>query len=284
MSILWEKDIDPTSVQIGQRVYSALYGGRAGVVFNIRGEQSPGSVKSLGGGAVVMGGRASFDVVFDDGTESLGIPESIVRGVQWRILPEVAGEPEITAMRGAAILKKNQDEDERREKAAAFRVAVDALRANPDYAHLKQTGKDQKLYGSTLAAANIRAELKRAFPGVKFSVRSDRFSGGDSVQVTWTDGPTSEAVKRIIGNYKAGSFDGMTDCYNYAEIPWTSVFGDAKYIQSQRKHSAEALAAAVARVKERLEEPDRLSILHGWVQTPNNHDQRLVGRALEGEE
>ena len=36
----------------------------------------------------------------------------------------------------------------------------------------------------------IKRTLKAAFPGVKFSVRLDKYSGGHSIDASWTDGPT----------------------------------------------------------------------------------------------
>lgn len=64
-----------------------------------------------------------------------------------------------------------------------------------------------------LAAKCIRQELKQSYPGVKFSVRSESYSGGDSVDIKWFDGPTYESVNRIVGKYKYGQFDGMRDLY-----------------------------------------------------------------------
>jgi len=87
------------------------------------------------------------------------------------------------------------------------------------------------------AAKNMRLELRRAFPGVKFEVRSDRFSGGDSIDVRWRDGPTTEAVDKIAKKYKSGTFDGMQDLYEDSDSPWLDVFGDAKYVQSYREYS-----------------------------------------------
>lgn len=57
----------------------------------------------------------------------------------------------------------------------------------------------------------IRKDLKRNFPGVKFSVRTDKYSGGASIHVGWTDGPTSKAVDAVTSGYAGGRFDGMTD-------------------------------------------------------------------------
>lgn len=56
-------------------------------------------------------------------------------------------------------------------------------------------------------AGMIRKDLHRAFPGVKFSVRSRTYS----IDVNWTDGPQESAVKGIIGAYEDRHFDGMID-------------------------------------------------------------------------
>ena len=63
----------------------------------------------------------------------------------------------------------------------------------------------------TDTAKLVRAALKAAFPGVKFSVRSDSYSGGASIRVGWTDGPTEDAVEGTTGGYRGASFDGMQD-------------------------------------------------------------------------
>ena len=100
----------------------------------------------------------------------------------------------------------------------------------------------------TTAAKNIRVELKRAFPSVKFSVKSRRFSMGDAIDVRWTDGPNSDQVDAIIDRYSAGSFDGMTDCYEYADGSWTRAFGDARFVHSHRDYSDKAIASAIRTV------------------------------------
>lgn len=52
------------------------------------------------------------------------------------------------------------------------------------------------------AASAIRAELKSAFPTVKFSVKSESFSGGNSVSIHWYDGPLTKEVNAIVGKYQ----------------------------------------------------------------------------------
>lgn len=65
------------------------------------------------------------------------------------------------------------------------------------------------------AAQLIRGELKAAFPGVKFSVTSQSFSGGNSIGVSWEGNPEIANVNKIIKKYQYGSFNGMTDSYDY---------------------------------------------------------------------
>jgi hypothetical protein len=65
--------------------------------------------------------------------------------------------------------------------------------------------------GAADVAKLIRADLKRAFPGVPFRVLSSNYSMGSSVNVSWTDGPIAADVDAIVEPYKAEGFDGSTD-------------------------------------------------------------------------
>jgi hypothetical protein len=89
-------------------------------------------------------------------------------------------------------------------------------------------------------SAAIKEELKKVFPGVKFNVTSSNFSGGNSVDVRWNDGPTEDQVNSIIKKYQYGSFNGMEDIYEYSntreDIP------QAKYVHGQRSMSEETRA------------------------------------------
>lgn len=84
------------------------------------------------------------------------------------------------------------------------------------------------------AAKMIRRELKEAFPGIKFTVRSKTYSGGDSVNVSWFNGPTQTDVEDVIKKYQQGHFDGMYDMYEMSnsrkDIPQVKfVFADRNY-------------------------------------------------------
>lgn len=93
----------------------------------------------------------------------------------------------------------------------------------------------------TTAAANIRTELRATLPGVKFSVRSSRFSMGDSVDIEWTDGPSVSEVRAIVGKYQAGSFDGSTDSYDYSLNDFHKAHGSTKFVTLQRDNSSTVL-------------------------------------------
>ena len=60
-------------------------------------------------------------------------------------------------------------------------------------------------------AKHIRAALKASFPGVKFSVKSRKYSGGASIDVAWTDGPAGALVDAVTGQFQGGRFDASID-------------------------------------------------------------------------
>ena len=69
----------------------------------------------------------------------------------------------------------------------------------------------------TDTAKLVRKALKGAFPGTKFSVRSEKYAGGASIHVGWTDGPTTREVDKVVGVFAGADFDGMVDLKVYAE-------------------------------------------------------------------
>ncbi len=72
----------------------------------------------------------------------------------------------------------------------------------------------------------IRAALKRQFPTIKFSVRSDTYSMGASIRVAWTDGPSEKRVEAIAGQYDGEGFDGSIDL-SYSILHWLHIDGSA---------------------------------------------------------
>lgn len=229
------------TLETGMRVRS---GHRAGIIVKIHGDQMPANIRPLLGLAIMTGGRASVDVIWEDGAISYQIPEAIAR--TWEALDGMADEDEINAAFAAAVDRKAADD----AKAQRLQEACDTERARilAAYAWLEPATKGGKRWGATLAAENIRRELKRAFPGIKFSVRSSVYSGGDSIRIGWTDGPTQAAVETIADKYEAGRFDGMDDSYTYRrglDAIWGEIFGDAQYVFADRSFSDKAIAWAL---------------------------------------
>ncbi|DBA34824.1 MAG: hypothetical protein HXS54_06060 [Theionarchaea archaeon] len=60
-------------------------------------------------------------------------------------------------------------------------------------------------------AALIKKALQREFPSTKFSVCSSTYSGGASVNITWTDGPCSSEVSKIANQFEGLSSDEIFD-------------------------------------------------------------------------
>lgn len=86
-------------------------------------------------------------------------------------------------------------------------------------------------------AAAIRKDLKELFPGVKFSVRSQNYAGGNSIDVDWCDGPTVQEVESHLAKYEKGHFNGMEDIYEYSNL--NSDIPQTKYLFCNREMSSE---------------------------------------------
>ena len=79
-----------------------------------------------------------------------------------------------------------------------------------------QTTQEQTTYLSCAETAKlVRKELKKNFPSQKFSVRSSVYSGGASIDVSWTDGVQSDEVNKVIKQFEGAGFDGMIDLKYY---------------------------------------------------------------------
>ena len=107
------------------------------------------------------------------------------------------------------------------------------------------------------AAKAIRTKIRATWPGTTFRVTSDSFAGGNAVDVTWTDGPTISQVERLIHWHEAGTFDGMTDSYDYDRIHPN--IPQAKYVQTHRAISDRARSEAEAYIAATYEPMDPIT-------------------------
>ena len=100
------------------------------------------------------------------------------------------------------------------------------------------------------AAKQIRAALKAAYPKIAFRVTSKSYSGGSSVTVHWTDGPTSHAVDAVLQPFEYGSFDGSQDLYEYTNV--RDDLPQVRYAHASRSQSPEARQAIIDAINARF--------------------------------
>ena len=96
------------------------------------------------------------------------------------------------------------------EESAAYHAkraeATRAARTN-DIGEIDNRARSRVCISCPEAATLIRHQLRIEFPQTKFSVTSDN----NSINISWTDGPSDRAVEDITKNYQFGGFDGMID-------------------------------------------------------------------------
>lgn len=109
---------------------------------------------------------------------------------------------------------------------------------------------DRTYLNCAQTAKLVRIALKQSFPGVKFSVTSNNYSGGASIDVAWTDGPTSKQVKEITSRFEGAYFDGMIDYKGcqYHTLRGQPVRFGANFVFERREYSDELIARAIADV------------------------------------
>lgn len=96
--------------------------------------------------------------------------------------------------------------------------------------HLQvNTQKDAKT-----TKANLAADLKKSFPGVKFSIKKDNYS---TYYVSWKNGPTTEQVSKINNKYEDHESSYCGDYRDYNPSNFNRVFGGFKYIFENREIS-----------------------------------------------
>jgi len=102
-------------------------------------------------------------------------------------------------------------------------------------------------------AALLRRVLRATFPATKFSVTTSRGANCSSVSIRWTDGPSVARVNEVARQFEAGSFDGMTDMYDYDASRYIEVDGvlyrpNCRYVFTSRECSPRLFLRALQAV------------------------------------
>lgn len=99
----------------------------------------------------------------------------------------------------------------------------------------------------------IRADLKKAFPGVKFSVRGERASMMTATRISWTDGPDERTVDEVVANYRAKERDATGDYWDARETTdpeGNRVYYGSDYVTLSRRISEKYMDAAKVKTAE----------------------------------
>lgn len=131
-------------------------------------------------------------------------------------------------------------------------------------------------------ARRIRRQLRSEFPGVKFSVRTSRFSGGSSIDVKWTDGPTEKQVKPVA---MAVADDKYEASYHIHEDYWSG----SHYYHFNRGYSVDTLFSAASHFgstwADFIDTPWSVEASHqkgqGYINTPEIRFSETVWRYLQ---
>lgn len=168
-------------------------------------------------------------------------------GFYYDLDAEPATDAEIDAAieRGRAFLK--EQEDKKAEAARVWAEGVAAVRAQ--YAGQFEEKKEGGLcYDAAHVAKNVRKDLARNFPGVKFSVRKSSYS---DIAIEWTDGPSEKEVQEVAGKHKeiAQRDRWNDDLWDHKATYFTAVFGGVEYIWYRRGISQERTEALKAEIE-----------------------------------
>lgn len=124
------------------------------------------------------------------------------------------------------MITERKINEDRISQAAACHTEQQRLRALYPWAILGQTSK------------NAKKLLGEKFPGVKFSVTLDKYSGGSTLLIRWDLGPSPAEVEAVIEPFRAGRWNLYTEEFEYAHGPerqaWSTVMGDVKFFTVSR--------------------------------------------------
>lgn len=146
-----------------------------------------------------------------------------------------------------AIAHAERVERLKAERAAAANRARAELSAKyaREYSYLTRNPRT-----SREITDNLRKELKKNYPSIKFAVRYKSFSGGDEMTVKWTDGPTRKQVEQIANKYQHSHADHSGDYWDYNPNEFNKLFGGVKFVMVEREMSEDIAATFVDEIVE----------------------------------
>lgn len=111
------------------------------------------------------------------------------------------------------------------------------------------TADDLKNVDVAIKSKILKAELKAKFPTIPFQVRASRYSGGSSIDVSWTDGVPQKAVEPIVKKYShPGKTDSREDYFDYDNYAFAQR-SISKFEERLKKLKSKGLTEDEARMK-----------------------------------
>jgi hypothetical protein len=117
------------------------------------------------------------------------------------------------------------------------------------------------MQANTRKTTSLLKKFFRNELGMTISVRTEKYSMGSSLNISYTLGASDNYVSSIVNCLQHGSFDGMIDLYEYREVPDFKVDG---YVLETQKYVF---------VRQELPEPLRVAMANAirndfWSQLP----------------
>ena len=191
----------------------------------------PGDVANQSGDGVIVAVNQDlkqFDAILFDGRSFRRSSFCRFFGVRaWRLLDRRHG-PAIIEMAKRKVAERDASIALQKTMASQQLEAntAELIAANP---HLTPC---TDRYDGNIVGKNLRALLKAE--GIKASVRKSSGSAYYVDIITKVSPDRFAEIDAMCDRFKAGSFDGMTDCYHYERTAWGEAFGSVQYVIVQR--------------------------------------------------
>lgn len=234
-------------LEVGRKIYytgDMANPSGTGCIYTATPVDNPHKSYSLGTGRMVPNDNSMrYDVVLEDGRRMRALGawqfDPATLGNRFQVRDGIESAETVFALLANAEARDAELKAKGAAVAALFAAAKDAALIAGKAAGL--TPKAEFKGRGTAAAYNLRRELKAAGIPVA-SLRGDHNSINARIAAGATEAQRAKA-NEIAGKYKAGHFDGMTDCYDYDPSAWGSVFGDVQYVFIEQERPAQQVAA-----------------------------------------
>ena len=146
------------------------------------------------------------------------------------------------------------------------------------HADTPQTNTPLTIIDTKGVAVLVRGELRRAFPATRFSVRVHP-TACDSITIRWTDGPRQCQVAALVGRYRRGHHDTLSESYVFEPdrldlLPGEDTPTRVRYLCTRQTYVRDIGPDGYAAISRRLNavlpgvtsvRPDGHGLTPGWI-------------------